>query len=76
MITRLSHVLGWIWWWWRQVSGDAAYENYLQRNSRTLPHGSEPACPAFLHQPEVPMSAKEFYLARLDRRYRTINRCC
>jgi uncharacterized short protein YbdD (DUF466 family) len=52
-----------VWSWLRQVTGDAAYENYLRatrrdgRRSRVL-------------------SPSEFYLDALRRRYSTHSRCC
>jgi uncharacterized short protein YbdD (DUF466 family) len=47
----------------REWCGDAAYERYL-RSERT---GSSPS---------ATLSAKEFYVEELDRRYSQINRCC
>jgi uncharacterized short protein YbdD (DUF466 family) len=49
------------WWWLRQVSGDADYENYLLRAARN-------SC--------APISAEEFYLRELRRKHSKINRCC
>jgi hypothetical protein len=49
------------WWWLRQVSGDADYENYLRRAAPN-------SCP--------PISAEEFYLRELRRKHSKINRCC
>ena len=51
-----------LWWWLRQVSGDAAYENYL---SWAVRRGSGPVC-----------SREEFYVESLQRRYRGVSRCC
>jgi len=48
------------WWWLRQVSGDAAYENYLQRVS---------------DRTEV-LSQEKFYLEKLERQYTRASRCC
>jgi hypothetical protein len=72
-----------IWSWIRQVSGDAAYENYLRSTrrvaraevarpgSRTMQAGcSTPATSA------LPLTREEFYLHALRRRYSTISRCC
>ena len=47
----------------REWSGDAAYERYLQSGSRAV--GTN-----------VPLTAKEFYLERLNRRYSQPTRCC
>jgi hypothetical protein len=70
-----------IWSWIRQVSGDAAYENYLRSKyriadvacaeSRTVHAG----CRA--HTTSAPLlTRREFYLDALRRRYSTISRCC
>jgi uncharacterized short protein YbdD (DUF466 family) len=58
----------WLWWWLRQVSGDAAYENYLRRAAG--PRGAAQPGNAPLLSPE------EFYLDTLRRRYTGITRCC
>jgi len=61
------------WWWLRQMSGDAAYENYLCRAGHS--GGQEAPCPA--HRPAVSiLSAEQFYLERLKRRYSGVSRCC
>jgi hypothetical protein len=49
------------WWWLRQVSGDADYENYLRRAALN-------SC--------APISAEEFYVHELRRKHSKINRCC
>lgn len=49
------------WWWLRQVSGDADYENYLRRSALN-------SC--------APISAEEFYVRELRRKHSKINRCC
>jgi uncharacterized short protein YbdD (DUF466 family) len=51
------------WAWLRQVSGDAAYENYLRCGQRV--RGSR-----------APLSRADFYLDSLRRRYSSISRCC
>jgi hypothetical protein len=73
-----------IWRWIRQVSGDAAYENYLrctQRvaqaeaagiDSRTIQAGH---CAAHATSAQL-LSRSEFYLEALRRRYSTVSRCC
>jgi hypothetical protein len=62
-------LLRFVWWWLRQVSGDAAYENYLASRARrgegTRCCGSERA-----------VSREEFYLESLRRRYSGVSRCC
>lgn len=67
---RLRGVAGHGWSWLRQVSGDAAYENYLGsiRRLGLCPSGASPA--------PKPLSAEEFYLDALRRHYSSINRCC
>jgi hypothetical protein len=60
------------WEWLRQVSGDAAYENYLRcgrRASQLGPGGPGNASGARL-------SRKDFYLDSLERRYSSASRCC
>jgi uncharacterized short protein YbdD (DUF466 family) len=52
---------GWV--WLRQVSGDAAYENYLRSAASHPDSGS-------------PLSRAEFYLDSVRRRYSTVSRCC
>lgn len=46
----------------RQWSGDSAYETYLARAER------QPA--------KKPLSAAEFYVEQLNRKYSRPNRCC
>jgi hypothetical protein len=50
-----------IWWWLRQVFGDADYENYLRRAASDS---------------HAPISAEDFYLQGLRRKHSRINRCC
>ncbi len=57
------------WSWLRQVSGDAAYENYLRCNTERAIAGGQTA-------PALPLSRAEFYLDSLRRRYSTVSRCC
>ena len=64
-------IAGNLWWWLRQVSGDADYENYMRRGLRD----------SFASEPEgrvsrVALSAQEFYLENLRRKHSRINRCC
>jgi uncharacterized short protein YbdD (DUF466 family) len=54
-----------LWWWLRQISGDAAYENYLAHR-RVSPQESGTAA----------MTREKFYADSLHRKYSTINRCC
>ncbi|MFV3131156.1 YbdD/YjiX family protein [Niveispirillum sp. KHB5.9] len=47
----------------REVSGDAAYENYAARHRE--------------RHPDQPLLDREaFYLSELDRRWSGVNRCC
>ena len=50
-----------VWDYVRAVMGDQAYERYLEVTKRT---GAKP------------LSAQEFYLDSIKRRYSTISRCC
>lgn len=52
------------WWYLRQITGDAAYENYLRR----APFNGHASCPT--------LSREEFYLDALRRRYTGVSRCC
>jgi uncharacterized short protein YbdD (DUF466 family) len=60
------------WTWLRQVTGDAAYDNYLRSMQRA------DACdsPASMQAPREPLSRADFYLDALRRRYSTVSRCC
>jgi uncharacterized short protein YbdD (DUF466 family) len=51
-----------VWTWLRAVTGDGAYESYL-RHAATAAEAK-------------PLTAPEFYLDSLRRRYNTISRCC
>jgi uncharacterized short protein YbdD (DUF466 family) len=53
------------WWWLRQITGDAAYENYLAHRRIASQDHSTPA-----------MTREQFYADSLRRKYSTINRCC
>lgn len=61
-----------VWWWLRQVFGDAAYENYTQHVSNHPDSGQQGH--TLCGQREF--SEKEFYLDRLRRKHNTVNRCC
>jgi uncharacterized short protein YbdD (DUF466 family) len=74
------------WSWIRQVSGDAAYENYLRSTRRIAQEEAEMArvesrivqagCCSTHATPTEPLTRSEFYLDALRRRYSTISRCC
>jgi uncharacterized short protein YbdD (DUF466 family) len=55
-----------LWWGFRQMSGDAAYDVYL-RHWRS--------CGATEETPRL-LTRGEFYLERIQQRYRTPSRCC
>jgi uncharacterized short protein YbdD (DUF466 family) len=65
--TSTGAALARAWWWLRQVSGDAAYENYLRSRRRATP--ARPHCGRIA-------SREEFYLDSLRRRYSGPSRCC
>jgi hypothetical protein len=82
----MKAVLNWsrnAWVWIRQVSGDAAYENYLrstQRVARAEMARSDArtvhaGCSTHATSAEV-LTREEFYLHALRRRYSTVSRCC
>jgi hypothetical protein len=74
-----------IWSWIRQVSGDAAYENYLRSTRRVAQEQAEMAragarttyagCETHATSAQL-LSRSEFYLDALRRRYSTVSRCC
>ena len=51
-----------VWQGLREWSGDASYEIYLRSVGRSKEHGT--------------LSAKEFYVEQLNRKYSRPNRCC
>ena len=47
----------------RQITGDDAYDRYLERHEKT--------------HPDVPaLTRDEFYVSELDRKWSGVNRCC
>ena len=56
------------WQWLREVTGDAAYENYLRRCAANESGANSLA--------DKKMTREEFYSDALHRKYSTINRCC
>ncbi len=87
--SKLTNAARRAWWWLRQITGDAAYENYLQsaasprgRRANLAPGGaagqiraSTPA-DAPVRPTEQVMTREEFYLDALRRRYAGVSRCC
>jgi uncharacterized short protein YbdD (DUF466 family) len=65
-VRRTRKTLVAVWWWLRQMSGDAAYENYLRAARANSGAGSA----------EQPLSREEFYVDALRRRYSGVSRCC
>jgi uncharacterized short protein YbdD (DUF466 family) len=71
-----------IWRWIRQVSGDAAYENYLRSTRRIAvvarvdARTMQASCCSTRATSAQPLTREEFYLHALRRRYSTISRCC
>jgi uncharacterized short protein YbdD (DUF466 family) len=61
-----------MWAWLRQVTGDAAYDNYL----RSMRRAAVCDWPAHPGAADAPLSRADFYLDALRRRYSTISRCC
>jgi uncharacterized short protein YbdD (DUF466 family) len=56
------------WQWLREITGDAAYENYLRHCAANEARTSVSA--------NKKMTRAEFYSDSLHRKYSTINRCC
>lgn len=72
-----------LWWWLRQASGDAAYENYLgwvgkrtATANRERGGGVETRGEPRGGGRERRLSPAEFYAESLERRYKSVNRCC
>ena len=65
-MARMRETLRSAWWMVRQITGDAAYENYVEaREQARHTHGSERK-----------MTQEEFYVDSLRRRYSRVSRCC
>lgn len=60
------------WTWLRQVTGDAAYDNYL----RSVRRAAESDSVASAQTRGEPLSPASFYLDALRRRYSSVSRCC
>lgn len=58
---RFTSVLARVWNYVRAVMGDQAYERYLE---------------VALRDGVKPLSAEEFYVDSVQRRYSTVSRCC
>jgi hypothetical protein len=65
------------WWWFRQVTGDAAYENYLRRSAKRARVQAQASCAGKCeHGTGTVATAEEFYLERVQRKYTGISTCC
>jgi len=62
-MAELRSAVARLWWWLRQVSGDAAYERYLETAARRGARGRV-------------VSREEFYVEMLRRKYTGVSRCC
>ncbi len=76
LVTTVGAVLGRLWWWTRQVSGDAAYENYLRRAARRPGHCARSATRYAQGGGRADISRQQFYLESLKRRFSGVTRCC
>jgi len=72
-----------IWWWLRQVTGDAAYENYLcwasQRGGTAAVRNPVPGSVVLGDAADTCrglLSPERFYLDTLGRKYAGVSRCC
>lgn len=65
-IVRMRETLRSAWWMVRQITGDAAYENYVAAKEQA---GDSQGC-------ERKMTQEEFYVDSLRRRYSRVSRCC
>ena len=82
--TLALSIPGNIWRWIRQVSGDAAYENYLRSTQRVAQadvaradaRTVQSGCCSTHATSVQPLTRSEFYLDALRRRYSTVSRCC
>ena len=62
-LSRIARSLRTVWRGLREWCGDAAYDRYL--SSRTTRSSKQ-----------TPLTAQEFYVERVNRRYSRPNRCC
>lgn len=59
--TRIRQTLTALWEWWRGASGTHAYDAYLRHAEK---------------QSAKPLTAQQFYLDDIQRKYSRPNRCC
>jgi len=60
-VRGLRCATGAVWQWLRGAAGEHAYPSYLHHAQK---HGDQP------------LTAKEFYLENIQRKYKRPNRCC
>ncbi len=68
-----------VWGWLRQVSGDAAYEDYVRSAAQRLKRGAGNASSGLGRGASIAaqvLSPEEFYVETLKRRYSGVSRCC
>lgn len=58
---RIAETAGAAWQWLRGFAGDTAYEGYLRHAA---------------HDSQCRLTAQEFYLQNMHRKYTRPNRCC
>jgi hypothetical protein len=83
---RAAGILRAAWWYLRQITGDAAYENYLRSSLASWEGGFGRDAEAAMAGHGEPgrdrpsqmglMSRRAFYLDSLRRRYTGVSRCC
>jgi uncharacterized short protein YbdD (DUF466 family) len=73
---QIERIVRAAWWFLRQVSGDAAYENYLRHAGASTARADSCVCPHARGRAGAAMSPEEFYLDSLRRRYSGVSRCC
>jgi hypothetical protein len=86
LAAAVLHSVRMLWWYLRQVSGEAAYENYRRRfepvgervhkDPLTGGRSCETVPEDSRFAGERMPSRSEFYLETLERRYSGISRCC
>lgn len=68
-----------VWWWLRQVTGDAAYDSYLRSaGARGSSHRRDDHSNNLTVStgPGMLLSRQDFYLDSLRRKYSGVSRCC
>jgi uncharacterized short protein YbdD (DUF466 family) len=52
-----------LWAWVRELSGDDAYERYLQHHARS-------------HSDQLPMNRQAFFVWQQEKKWNGVRRCC